>query len=161
VIVEMPPSENSWNKASLDKDEDSFRGERSLSGTTNSRFCGSASLKIARLQFFLARHRKPVCRTAASTALALRRRFDLDCRVLQAPMQMVSLESPILLNPESSRLLTQRLNLVQNQPVIMEMPPSETAGTKNLSKKTKLHLGRTFSLWHSKQSILQICKSKN
>ena len=32
------------------------------------------------------------------------------------------------------------LNLVQNQPVIVEMP-SETAGTKNLSTKTKLHCG--------------------
>jgi hypothetical protein len=43
----------------------------------------------------------------------------------------------------------------------MKMPPSETAGTKNLSTKMKIHFGGERSLWPSKQSILLICKPKN
>jgi hypothetical protein len=51
----------------------------------NSQLCGSASLKFKRLQLFLARHRELVRCSVGSTAFGpLRRRFDLDRRVLRA-----------------------------------------------------------------------------
>jgi hypothetical protein len=72
----MPPSETAGTKNSLDENKTSFWGERSLCGSANSRFCGSASLKFECLQLFLARHRELVCCSANSTAFGpLRRPF--------------------------------------------------------------------------------------
>jgi hypothetical protein len=113
VIVEMPPSETAETKNLSTKNENSFWGERSLSGTENSRFCGSASLKIERFQLFFGegsrvglQHRRLDCFSSPSPP----RSWHAGARRKTFPPRHhlggdLSSEIPILLNPEEFEVI--------------------------------------------------------
>ena len=83
---------NGWNKDLSMKTKLHCSGERSLSGPANSRFCGSASLKLNAFNFFFGEaSRAGLLQRRLDGLWPLHRRFDLDRRVLHAAQDSVLL----------------------------------------------------------------------